>query len=639
MLLQTLNEFYGRACRDGLIKDAAFASDKYLRWVIPLNADGQLIGSGLQEIAEPKKEKGVEKGGRLFDAPRSSRPKNAGGVAEFLWDSLEAVFCLAPDPDAQEPSAKKRAAQEANRRAKFEDFWRNIAAAHAATQHAALSALLEFRARYLEKAEPPPFLRWGATKAGEKPAWLVTTATGGTGKFKADNFTFAVNGNFLLDDPQLRVYWRKAFESEQTTKSDNVERGLCLVTGAIGVPISDSHLPKIAGVPGAVATGAALVSFDKDAFRSYGFEKSYNSPVSLPAVEAYCNALNFLLKHEKHRLRLGDTALCFWAQESEAASDLFAALFEQPRPEVVRGFLSKPRTGNRDYALPTGDAEKFYGVTLGGNAGRVVVRDWLATTVEQAETNFRQWFTDLDIVTYGTVKDNDKAPPLSLFRLAVSTVRETKDLRPEALTQLYRAALLGTAPSIMSAHGALSRLNVDLIKNGTSALLNLSRFALLRLVINRNKKEHEPMIEPIITETDDAAYNCGRLLAIFDELQMAAHEYKLEGAGVVERYYGTASSAPNSAFGILWRLHQHHLKKIGRSQAGKAEALKRKIEGIAAQFKARGPRQPPVFPRSFNLPAQGRFALGFYQQKASERAARQAYLDEKKATATTASEN
>ena len=161
-----------------------------------------------------------------------------------------------------------------------------------------------------------------------------------------------------------------------------------------------------------------------------------------------------------------------------------------------------------------------------------------------------------------------------------------------------------------------------------------SRMALLRMILNRNIKEGEPMIEPKVFDTPDPAYNCGRLLAIFDDLQMQAHDYKLEGAGVVERYYGSASSAPNSAFGILWRLHQHHLKKISRNgDKGKkaADAVKQRIAAIASLFPQPGANQPPQFPRTFSLQEQGRFALGFYQQMAVRRAAIDEYLRKKKA--------
>jgi CRISPR-associated protein Csd1 len=195
----------------------------------------------------------------------------------------------------------------------------------------------------------------------------------------------------------------------------------------------------------------------------------------------------------------------------------------------------------------------------------------------------------------------------------------------------------------------LYRLNADLCKFGVGILETpipwktvktireagqptpppgVSRFALLKLILNRNRKEGEPVIQPQVFETDDAAYNCGRLLATFDDLQMAAHEWELEGAGVVERYYGSASSAPNSAFGILWRLHQHHLRKLsqqGEKGRAAAAAVKRRIGEICSMFSQGQPGMPPEFPRIFTLTEQGRFAIGFYQQKAADDAARKGH--------------
>jgi len=122
-------------------------------------------------------------------------------------------------------------------------------------------------------------------------------------------------------------------------------------------------------------------------------------------------------------------------------------------------------------------------------------------------------------------------------------------------------------------------------------------------------------------------------LAVFEDLQMAAHEWKLEGAAIVERYYGTACSAPNSAFGILWRLHQHHLRKLaqqGDKGRAAAEGIKRKIAEIACRFSQPKAAQPPEFPRVFTLLEQGRFALGFYQQKAEADAARRVHANKGK---------
>lgn len=630
MLLQALNEFYNRASKPNengriLIQEAAF-TEKYIRWNISLKLDGSLDGNGLTENPE------IKKGGRTYSVPKTNRPKVAGGVAEFLWDGLEAVFCLKPDLDAIEPNERKRVSQIANRQAKFDDFWRQLESAFVETNSSLLNAVLQFRENLLNQ-ETPEFLRWASLKEDEKPCWLIKTANGNEEKLKADNFTFEVDGNFLFEVEEIRNFWRTTFAEERSLSEGESKKGLCLVSGKTEVAISASH-PKIKGVPGALAMGASLISFDKDSFRSYGLEKNYNSPVSFSAVESYINSLNYLLTSQKNRLRIGDTSLLYWAKKSDDVTDIFAMLFEQPDEKTLETFMKAPFRG--ETFLSEINQEQFYSVTLGGNAGRVVVRNWMQMSVSDAIKNFDKWFADLQLIQMRP-HDNDKIPPFNLFLLARATVRDAKDLRPEVPTQLYRAALENHKPSLLLAKGLVDRIAVDLAQDGKKSLTNLSRFALLKLIINRNEKEKSKMIEEKLNpEITDEAYNCGRLLAVFQKLQSAAHGKDFDGAGVVEKYYGTASSSPNSAFGILWRLHQHHLKKLSRDNKGASVSIKNEIAEICAKFKQ---SNPPQFPRSFNLQAQGRFALGFYQQIAADKEARDAYFQNKKADQNTGEQN
>lgn len=617
-----LRHLYELAHSRKLLDDLAFTK-KAIRWVISLDAEGNLLGF------TPT---GDDRRGKEFSAPQTSRPKVAGGVAEFLADGVTAVFGFDSDPEKDKDNERRRRDRDQNNAAKHDDFWRQIQTAFDATQHSSLQALINFRRKHLANVD---FLKWEA-RDNQKPAWWLKTAAGNEVKLGAENFTFEVAGKLLTEDEEtIRPYWRKIYQQEISDRTEAVEKGLCLITSAADVPIAPTHNPKIKGVPNAQPTGAAIVSFDKPAFTSYGLDQSYNAPASIESSTAYCVALNWLLNQHKHNLRLGGTVVCFWARDSEEATDIFAELFEQPKPETVQRFLTSPLRGTEHQGIK---ADEFYSVTLAGNAGRIVVRHWMQCSLETATGNLKRWFADLQIVPYGEPfvaarakkkadGDGKEAPqPLGLYLLAMTTVRESKDLQPELLTQLYRAALEGHAPSVMLLKPILNRFANELASDGPNLVLRrMSRFALTRLILNRNRKGDEPMIEPQVFETNDPAYNCGRLLAIFDDLQMRAHEYHLEGAGVVERYYGSASSAPNSAFGILWRLHQHHLKKVSRQgDKGKAaaEAIKRRIAEIAALFPQPKPNVPPEFPRAFSLVEQGRFALGFYQQKAADDAAR-----------------
>src|SRR5437899_11688333 len=68
-----------------------------------------------------------------------------------------------------------------------------------------------------------------------------------------------------------------------------------------------------------------------------------------------------------------------------------------------------------------------------------------------------------------------------------------------------------------------------------------------------------------------------------------------------------------------------HLKKVSRQGdkgGAAAYAIENRITEICARFgqteAMREKRQAPSFPRVLDLQAQGRFALGFYQQKAAD---------------------
>lgn len=632
MLLQALHQFYNRACRDNLIQESAFAS-KPIRWTLSLDAGGNLVGVG-----ETADERGKAK---LYEAPRTNRPMVSGLVATFLADGMDAVFGLNPEPYKYEEGSKTKEDSEGKRVIKHKHFWQQIERAADETNHLHLRALLSF---FKNLESPPDFFRSETNidaNGNKKHQWWIKTATGNESKFApADNFTFEVDHQLLIEDDLIRQHWRKVFQEEALKEGETSDKGVCLVTGEVNVPIMRSHRPLIKRVPGGKQQDRYLVSFEGESFTSYGQKKSYNAPVSVSAVEAYCHALNYLLSNKDHSFTIGDTVLCFWASETDEVTQRISGLLNRPRPQSVRAFMESPRVGDSDRAPLK--QEDFYSVTLSGNAGRVVVRHWMQMTVKQAMENFRHWFEDLNIVAYDGIHADSESSSLSIFQLALTTVRQTKErekkFEPEMLTQLYRAALEKSTPSLMLAKKIVDRFAVELMRDKKNAL-NLSRFALLRLIINRNRKGDEPMIEPILSVTDDTAYNCGRLLAIFDELQWAAQGDI--GAGVVERYYGAASSAPNTAFGTLWRLHQHHLKKLARTGDGgraKAEVIKRKIEEIACRFRQPDPRFPPEFPRAFDMRAQGRFALGFYQQKAAERQARTAYLEARKAKAAAAEE-
>ena len=115
-------------------------------------------------------------------------------------------------------------------------------------------------------------------------------------------------------------------------------------------------------------------------------------------------------------------------------------------------------------------------------------------------------------------------------------------------------------------------------------------------------------LKPMLNENHPSpAYHCGRLMAVFGQLQQAA--LGDVGAGVVERYYAASSATPALVLGRLARTSQYHLNKL----AGDKRGLAKWYEGLMANIATKiGDRVP----QTLTLEEQSLFALGYYQQMA-----------------------
>ncbi len=650
MLLKALHDF---AHRRDLLKDLAFA-DKAVRWIIELDEKGNLLGAGPAQTGDGKR-------GKELSCPRLLSDSNSGTVASFMVEAVDGMFALSPNP--QKPkSAVKLAAKTAH-------FWQQIEDCQKATGNEELKAVSAFGQSIKEGV---PFLKT------ESNGYTLTTAAGQLVKVGNDDFSFSVGGKLILEMNDLQAYWRTVFSQGQSDddESDDAEEGdretgvkefgVCLISGDPRSELARTHVPKIRGVPGAQGSGAKIVSFDKASlsYSSYGRNQSYNAPVSVAASVAYCVGLNWMLKRPDFHVKVGSACIVFWARENSQAPSLFARFLNQPRPETVRTFLVSPWAGiERDLAK----TDDFYAVTLSGNSGRIVVKHWIQEPLESAIDHLHQWFVDLDLIVplrpeekvskEKPKEDATEYNPLSIYWLSRATLSDQaakkldKKLPPNVPTLLYRAALESTAPPIALLKPLLDQLHSKIVKGENYRVIwDQSRFALLKPIINRHHRtRHEPTMElaPQLTETSDPAYNCGRLLSVFDSLQRAAHRAETGGGSnlnttLAERYFGAASSNPNGAFSLMWRLHMHHLKKLrqkGENGQRAAAGYQRSIMNICGHFTAPKPTCSPQFPRVFTLVQQGRFALGYYQQEAYRAELIRLWKERQKASGTATQED
>ena len=393
----------------------------------------------------------------------------------------------------------------------------------------------ELEATHPEVAKGPPVEAWTGSE------WLL--------------FVLDADGTEPVHQREaIRSYWAGVRQTQTGGASQR-----CLVTGQLGPPaVLHDSIKGLARV-GAQSSGAALVSFNEDAFCSQGLEKGANAPVLREAAEGYVTALNWLLERTEGRAHrygvgTGDGAVTvFWTAEANPFVDVFASLCD-PTADEAAAWAEAPFKG-----LEPGDIDEsaFYAVTLGGNAARVVVRDWITSTVGSVKENVRQYFQDLTL--------GDESAPLPLpFLLWSLEAPSGQGVSPHLGPRLFRAALTGQPFPREFVGAALRRLRLPDKK--PSPRLLLARCALIKATLIRLPRPDGRRLEVSVSldpTNQEVPYLLGRLFAVLERLQAAA--LKDLNASIRDRWFGSASSTPALVFPRLLRLSVHHAAKAEKA--------------------------------------------------------------------------
>jgi CRISPR-associated protein Csd1 len=589
-----LHRLYELAERQRLLADPAFEM-RPVPFILQLAEDGRYLAPLAERrgvIETPARKKGapakVKKDkGDLLSVPKAHGSPANKGFARFFVDTLGRVLPL--DDDAK--SARSR-----------DTFWQQIDQAADATADPALRAVQTFGRCLRADAALQAALR--AELEALKPA-------------AGDRCTFAWfpdGGKTIVEREPVRAWYRRHYTGLTGTQQQAKPQGLCQITREIG-PLARAHATKVAGVPGGIASGVSLVSNDKAAFESYGLDGAVNAGIGFRAAEGYARALNELISNrlfpgKTTSFRIAGTLFVYWTRRAEDLEDLM--VLDHPEPDDVARLLASPGCGH-DNAVA--DPEQFYCLCLSGNSARAIVRSYLEIPLSEVRQKLARWFEDLQTVDDSARGQGQVTGCFRLVALAGATVRDLDDLSPGVPPLLLAAALQGTPlPSSLLA-ACLQRLRLE----AGPEQFRPARMGLIRLLLNRDPQRGEltmpQSLDPALAACSPA-YACGRLLAFLARCQKP-ESFGAE-AQILERFYGTASTAPRSVFPVLLRLNRHHIEKIREEHKGFATNLEKELEERLAPFRP-GEGRSANFPDLLSLAEQGQFALGFYHQRADYR--------------------
>jgi CRISPR-associated protein Csd1 len=405
--------------------------------------------------------------------------------------------------------------------------------------------------------------------------------------------------------------------------------------------IADLHNP-IKGVDNAQSSGALLVSFNKDAFESYGLKKGKNSSVGTKAAFKYVTALNHLLRrgeNNKQRLKIGDAITVFWAESAnkqttvEAEEDFLGNLINPDTEEIP-----SPTDGQETQSLAAvlqqvaqgiplkelrpdlNPATKFYVLGISPNAARLAIRFWYTTTLDEMARNIGQHYQDL----YLEPQFGNGLPEIWKLTYATAPIytdngkqkTDADKISPQLAGNLARAVFTGQLYPQSLLSQVLLRMRLD-------GVVSFTRVALCKAVINReirlNQKTSQEIPMSLNIEEKNPAYRMGRLFAVIEEMQKKALGEEIK-ATIRDRYWGAASATPALVFPMLERNMMNHLSKIrktdsypyGKDKTITGQKLANSLDWQIGQIKE---GMETSYPKNLNLQDQGRFAIGYYHQR------------------------
>ncbi len=448
-------------------------------------------------------------------------------------------------------------------------------------------------------------------------------------KDRGGNIAVLVSGDGKYAHEYDSVYGKIIdLHEEKERKLISTIKRKCSICGNNSYPIPEIH-EKIKGVPpfdDGKSAARSLVSYNDNAYESYELQRNNNSAICTNCAKTYVEGLNSLLssgnevvvkskkgKEKKvfrynNRKNFGkDTTMVFWTRKNNKLPEIDE--LEAPDPDDV-AILIKSVTSGTEKDSGYLELDQFYSCTLSGSAARIVVRDWIETSLFDFRKAIAKWFQDIAIDEYNGALKETKTHYARLYDLARSCQRTNEDGKADkqdaslarVAVFLWNGALKNATPPLWILTKVLQRARLD--KYGVTA----DRAALIKLILNRHNKGGEFMISEKIEEgSRPTAYVCGQVFAKLESIQYAA--LKDLNAGIRERYFTYAMTSPASAFGRIFNLNSKHFTKLKSDKPGLAVTLDKELQELCKDIDINN------FPATFSLEQQGQFAIGYYHQR------------------------
>jgi len=424
--------------------------------------------------------------------------------------------------------------------------------------------------------------------------------------FKGVNLIFiSQSGRQLHKNDSIK----KAWDNYRNQTSSMTETGLCLVSGE-RKPIARLH-PNIKGVFGAQPSGASLVSYNSSSLESYNKEQGMNAPVSEDVAFKYGAALNYLISNKEYHKRISDTTIVYWAENAEVGyQEIWGDGFSgngNITQDRLNSIASDMRLGK---AVSYKDAElygdtKFCVLGIVPNAARLSVSFYSEGSFGDMLDNMIRFYDELSI----SKSKYDEDQTINIWSLLNETAnKKTHDKKVPSpiVSSVFRSILEGIQYPVGLFDNVMLRIKAE-------HDITWRKAAIIKAYLIRcNNKEFKEVLTMELNESsENMPYVLGRTFAVLEMIQRDANP-NIQST-IRDNYFTSACATPATIFPILFRLSQHHLRKIPEHGTKRARG-REKYDKIIADLQS---RIHTTYPSRLNLQEQGVFYLGYYHQRQS----------------------
>ncbi|MEE0856575.1 MAG: type I-C CRISPR-associated protein Cas8c/Csd1 [Ruminococcus sp.] len=569
MLISALCDYYDDLARDGNVVPEGYTSEK-ISWIVVLKADGTI--DSIIDYRLPG-----EKARSVLMPSREGKPATRPEYIEHRFKYIFGYKYL-----KNQLTIDNNACQSHHKFAKQTLEW----------IEGLDSPIVNAYRNFIQKWEPEK----------ETNNELVLSIAKKANNQSDMNCIFALendDNHYLHEDGQVRAKWKEIRQKrESSTETIN---GQCAITGKKDCCISKLHTQL------RLQSGVSLICYNNKPECSYGNENAYNSNISVAAMKKYTYALDYLLHNKENTQSLDDITIVFWATEDNQF-DLLNILFESSyvmdrneTEKALKTIVKKAQKGELiEKKLKLFDNIKedvtYYILGLMMVNGRLSVKFFYRRRLGELFRSIAYHQFDMQM------GDSYRLIFLNQLKKELISPRRRKEKADTTIMTSVLKSIFHNSPYPI---GFFSKMMIR-IKNDRK--INSIRAGALKAYFNRKSrllKQKEEFQMSLDMSNTNPNYLCGRLFAVLEKIQEKSQGDKSESKTIRDSFFSAAASMPSTVFPNLIKKAQYHLNKLEpKYEAFYSKQLGEIIDMLDVEF-----------PSYASTEDQGRFMLGYYQQR------------------------